>query len=168
MRAIADWLHRRAENVAAAMLAVMFGAFVVQIAFRYLLDWPLGWTSELTVVLWLWLVLWGSAFVVREREAIRFDLLVAAAGRRARVAMGVVAALALVVLYAASLPATWEYVSFMKVERTSYLKIRFDWLYSIYLVFTIAVIVRYLRILARLLRGGDPEEADPSVSGSGL
>jgi len=168
MRAIAGWLHRRAENVAAAMLAAMFCAFVVQIVFRYLLDWPLGWTSELTVVLWLWLVLWGSAFVVKEREAIRFDLLVSAAGRRARVAMGVVAALALVVLYAASLPATWEYVSFMKVERTSYLKIRFDWLYSIYLVFAVAVVFRYLRILVRLLRGAEPEGPDPSASGSGL
>jgi C4-dicarboxylate transporter, DctQ subunit len=43
-------------------------------------------------------------------------------------------------LYAASLPATYDYVTFMKVERTSYLKIRFDWLYSIYLIFAVAVI----------------------------
>lgn len=168
MRVVAGWLHRRAENLAAAMLALMFGAFVVQIAFRYLLDWPLGWTSELTVVLWLWLVLWGSAFVVPEREAIRFDLLVAAVGRRTRIGMGIVAALALVLLYSAALPATWEYVTFMKVERTSYLKIRFDWLYSIYLVFAVAVIARYLRALYRLLRGAEPDEADPTTAGSGL
>jgi TRAP-type transport system periplasmic protein len=82
----ASWLRRRAENVAAAMLAVMFVAFVVQIVFRYFLNLPVGWTSELTLVMWLWLVLWGSAFVVREREAIRFDLLTAAVGKRARVA----------------------------------------------------------------------------------
>lgn len=168
MRVVAGWLHRRAENLAAAMLALMFGAFVVQIVFRYLLDWPLGWTSELTVVLWLWLVLWGSAFVVPEREAIRFDLLVAAVGRRTRIGMGIVAALALVLLYAASLPATWEYVTFMKVERTSYLKIRFDWLYSIYLVFAVAVIARYLAALYRLLRGAEPDPVDPTAAGSGL
>lgn len=168
MRVVAGWLQRRAENLAAAMLALMFGAFVVQIAFRYLLDWPLGWTSELTVVLWLWLVLWGSAFVVPEREAIRFDLLVAAVGRRTRIGMGIVAALALVLLYAASLPATWEYVTFMKVERTSYLKIRFDWLYSIYLVFAVAVIARYLGALYRLLRGAEPDAVDPTAAGSGL
>ena len=65
------WLHRRAENVAAGLLAVMFAAFIVQIAFRYLFNFPIGWTSELTVVCWLWLVLWGAAFVLKEREEIR-------------------------------------------------------------------------------------------------
>ena len=168
MRAIGGWLRRRAENVAAAMLAVMFAAFVVQIAFRYFLNFPVGWTSELTVVMWLWLVLWGAAFVVKEREEIRFDLLSGAVGRRARIAMGLVAALALVVLYAASLPATYEYVTFMKVEKSSYLKIRLDWLYSIYLTFVVAVLVRYLWILSHLLRGEEPEEADPTQASSGL
>ena len=153
MRAAGAWLRRRAENVAAAMLAVMFAAFVVQIVFRYFFNFPIGWTSELTVIMWLWLVLWGAAFVVKESEEIRFDLLSAAAGRRARIAMGIVAALALVVLYAASLPAAYDYVTFMKVEKSSYLKIRMDWLFSIYLVFLAAVLARYLWILSRLLRG---------------
>jgi TRAP-type C4-dicarboxylate transport system permease small subunit len=153
----AAWLRRRAENVAAAMLAVMFSAFLAQIVFRYFFGLPVGWASELTVVMWLWLVLWGAAFVVPEREAIRFDLVSAVAGRRARIAMGIVAALALLVLYGASLPATWKYVTFMKVESSSYLKIRMDWLYSIYIVFLVAVLLRYLRILARLLRAREPE-----------
>ena len=153
---IAAWLRRSAENVAAAMLAVMFAAFVIQILFRYLFNFPIGWTSELTVILWLWLVLWGAAFVVGESEEIRFDLLTAAAPPRARAAMALVVAAALVVLYAASLPATWQYVAFMKVEKTSYLKIRFDWLFSIYLVFVVAVLARYLRILWRLVRGREP------------
>jgi C4-dicarboxylate transporter DctQ subunit len=168
MREAGAWLRRRAENVAAAMLAVMFAAFVIQIVFRYFFNFPIGWTSELTVVMWLWLVLWGAAFVVKESEEIRFDLLSAAAGRRTRIAIGIVAALALVVLYAASLPATYQYVSFMKVEKSSYLKIRMDWLFSIYLVFLVAVLVRYLWILSRLLRGREPEESDPTKSSSAL
>jgi TRAP-type C4-dicarboxylate transport system permease small subunit len=157
MRGTGAWLRRRAEDVAAAMLAVMFAAFVVQIVFRYFFNFPIGWTSELTVILWLWLVLWGAAFVVGESEEIRFDLLSAAADRRTRIGMGIVAGAALVILYAASLPATYQYVAFMKVEKTSYLKIRFDWLFSIYLVFLIAVLARYLWRLSRLARGkGEP------------
>ena len=157
LRRAAGWLRRRAENLAAAMLGVMFVAFIIQIVFRYFFNFPIGWTSELTVILWLWLVLWGAAFVVKESEEIRFDLISGSAGRRARIAIGIVAALAVVILYAASLPATWSYVSFMKVEKTAYLKIRFDWLFSIYLAFALAIIVRYLWILSRLLRG---KEAD--------
>ena len=168
MRAVGAWLRRRAENVAAAMIGVMFVAFIIQIVFRYLFNFPIGWSSELTVIMWLWLVLWGAAFVVRESDEIRFDLLSGAMGKRARIAMGIIAAVALVVLYAASFPATWKYVTFMKVERTAYLGIRFDWLFSIYLAFAVAVIVRYLWILSHLLRGEEPEQVDLTKSSSGL
>ena len=167
MRALGAWLRRRAENVAAAMLAVMFAAFIVQIVFRYIFNFPIGWTSELTVIMWLWLVLWGAAFVVKESEEIRFDLLYVAVGRRTRIGMAIVAGAALVVLYAASLPATYKYVTFMKVENTSYLKIRFDWLFSIYLFFLVAILARYGWILYHLLRG-EVEEVDITKASSGL
>ena len=162
------WLRRRAENVAAGLLAVMFVAFILQIAFRYFLNFPIGWTSELSVITWLWLVLWGAAFVVKESEEIRFDLVHGAAGPRTRRVMGIITALSIVILYAASLPATLKYVGFMKVEKTSYLKIPFDWLYSIYVLFLVAVIVRYLWLLWHLLRGKDPEALDLTKVSSGL
>jgi len=168
MHSFAAWLRRRAENVAVAMLAVLFAAFIIQIVFRYFFNFPIGWTSELTVIMWLWLVLWGAAFVVKESEEIRFDLISGSVGRRMRIVLGVVAALAALILYGASLPATWSYVTFMKVESTAYLKIRFDWLFSIYLVFAVAVMVRYLWILWHLLRGRVVDEADPSKVSSGL
>ena len=162
------WLGRRAENVAAGLLAAMFVAFIVQIAFRYLFNFPIGWTSELSVITWLWLVLWGAAFVVKEREEIRFDLVYVAVGRRTRRVMGIITGLSIVILYGLSLPATVKYVGFMKVEKTSYLKIPFDWLFSIYVFFLVAVIVRYLWILSHLLRGKDPEDADSTTWSSGL
>jgi TRAP-type C4-dicarboxylate transport system permease small subunit len=148
----ARWLQRRAENVMAALLGLMFVAFLLQIVFRYFLNFPVGWTSELTVAAWLWLVLWGSAFVLKEEEEIRFDLLYSAVGRRARRVMGILAGIALLVLYGMSFPAAWSYVTFMKVERSSYLHVRLDWMYSIFLVFIAAVIARYLWLLWCLVR----------------
>lgn len=163
-----SWLYRRAENVLAALLGVMFFAFSVQIIFRYFFNLPIGWTIELTVVTWLWLVLWGAAFVVKESEEIRIDLLTSLVGRRGRLAMAIVVSIAIVALYAISLPASYSYVSFMKVEKSSYLKIPMNWLFSIYILFLIAVIARYLWILSRLLRGQGPEEADPTKTTSAL
>ena len=168
MRSAGGWLRRRAENVAAAMLAVMFAAFIIQIVFRYFFNLPTGWTSELTVVMWLWLVLWGAAFALREDEEIRFDLISGAVGPRARIAMGIVTALALVILYGLALKPSFDYVAFMKVEKSSYLKIRMDWLFSIYVFFLIAVIGRYLWLLTRLLRGKDPGAPDSTEASSGL
>jgi C4-dicarboxylate transporter, DctQ subunit len=165
---VTAWLRRRAENVAAAMLAVMFAAFLIQIVFRYVFNFPVGWTSELTVVMWLWLVLWGASFVVKEKEEVRFDLLYGAVGRRGRIAMGVVASLALLVLYGASVKAAWAYVTFMKVEKSSYLKIRMDWLFSIFLIFLLAILVRYVWLLWQLMRGRDPGAPDAEKVSSGL
>jgi len=162
------WLHRRAENIAAALLAVMFIAFIVQIVFRYLFNFPIGWSTELTIVTWLYLVLWGSAFVLTEKEEIRFDLIYGSVGRRGRSAMAIVFSVSVVVAYGAALPATYAYVSFMKVEKSSYLKIPLNWLYSIYVVFCVAMIVRYLWLLWQLVRGRDPEAADLTKVSSGL
>src|SRR5215211_6679400 len=124
LRAAGSWLARRAENVAAAMLALMFVAFLLQIAFRYLTDFPTGWTHELSVILWVWLVLWGAAFVISEREEIRFDILYGAVGPGGRRVLCIITALALITLYLVSLPAVVDYVAFMKVQSTAYLKVR--------------------------------------------
>ena len=147
------WLHRRAENILAGLLAILFGAFIVQIVFRYFFNFPVGWTAELSVIAWLWLVMWAAGFVTKESEEIRFDIVTGAVGPRANRVMGVVAAIAIVGLYAASLPATFKYIAFMKVEKSSYLHIRMDILFLAFGLYVVAVIARYLWILWRLVRG---------------
>lgn len=161
-------LKRWAEHAIAGLFAVMFVAFLVQIAFRYLFNFPIGWTSELTIVTWLWLVLWGAAFVVTEREEIRFDLIYAAVGDRTRRIMAIVTGLSLIGLYTISFPAVVDYVTFMKVEKTAYLKIRFDVLYSIYVVFVVAVLVRYVWLVVSAIRGKAPAAFDPTQASSGV
>jgi len=168
LQAIGSCLARRAENVAAAMLAAMFLAFLLQIAFRYVFNLPIGWTHEVSVILWIWLVLWGAAFVIREREEIRFDIVYGAVGPGPRRVMMLITAAVLISLYAISFPAVLDYVTFMKVEKTGYLKIRFDWLFSIYIVFAAATIIRYIWLAWRALRGTAPEDFDPTKASSGV
>jgi TRAP-type C4-dicarboxylate transport system permease small subunit len=165
---VAEASRRGAEHVLAGLLGVMFLAFMVQIVFRYFFNLPTGWTTELTVVTWLWMVLWGAAFVLKESEEIRIDLLTSLVGRRGRIAMAACAAVAIIVLYAISLPASWNFVSFMKVEKSSYLKIRMDWLFSIYILFLVAVIARYLWLLWDMFRGRAPDTPDPAKTVSAL
>ncbi len=69
-----------------------------------------------------------------------------------------ISSLALVVLFIVSLPASWNYVLFMKREKSAYLGMRFDYLYSIYLIFSVACIVKHVRIAWSAFRGrGSPE-----------
>ncbi|HQZ12291.1 MAG TPA: TRAP transporter small permease subunit [Devosia sp.] len=166
--AVGHWLYRRAENVIALMLAVMFIAFMVQIVFRYALGLPSGWAFELSLMMWVWLVPWGAAFVVTEREMIRFDLLYDKLGRRLRLVTSIITGLFIIVVYLYSLPAVLDYVLFMKVQKTAYLDVRFDILYAIYPIFAVAVVFRYIWIVANALRGKAPERFDPTQASSGI
>jgi TRAP-type C4-dicarboxylate transport system permease small subunit len=153
-------LHRFAEAVAAALLAIIFLAFLAQIAFRYFFNWPVGWTSEVSLIAWLWLVLWGAALVLKDQEEIRLDILTEHAGPRIGRVATALGSLAVIVLFVISLPATWSYVSFMKVEKSSYLNLRMDHVYGIYMLFVVAVIVRSGAALVRAVRGRQPESAE--------
>jgi len=165
---IGVFLHACAENLLAAMLGIMFAVFILQIFFRYVLNLPIGWTHEVSVIMWLWLVLFGSAFVVRDSEEIRFDILYGAVSPHRRRVLVVITAVALIVLFGISLPAVIDYVLFMKVEKTAYLKIRFDWLYSIYAIFAVATIVRQFWLGCQAIWGKDPDEFDPTKASSGV
>jgi TRAP-type C4-dicarboxylate transport system permease small subunit len=158
-------LHRFAEAVAAGLLAIIFVAFLVQIVMRYVFNAPVGWTTELSLAAWLWLVLWGAAFVLKDDEEIRIDLLTARASYGTRRVIGGIVALAIIVLFGLSLPGAWSYVTFMKVEKSSYLGVRMDITYSIYIVFVVAVILRALR---QLVRGPDKVTSDMPSSASAL
>ncbi|MFG6080168.1 TRAP transporter small permease [Paracoccus litorisediminis] len=162
------WLSRRAENVLVAMLAAMFLVFLLQIVSRYLLNWPIGWTHEVSVMLWIWLVLFGAAFVISDDEEMRFDLFYRGVSERTRRGMVVASSIATVIAFAVALPATWDYVTFMKVEKSAYLRIRFDWLYSIYVIFAVAMILRHIWIGFRAIYGPGPETPDPLKPSSGL
>jgi TRAP-type C4-dicarboxylate transport system permease small subunit len=163
-----DWMRHRAENIIAGMLGIMFVAFLVQIVFRYFFNFPIGWTSELSVIAWLYMTLLGSAFWLKESDEIRFDLISGRLGPRGRRVVTIVVAIATVILFGMALPATIKYVAFMKVESTSYLKIRLDLLYSVYVVFAVAVIVRYVWAIGSALRGEAMEEVDITKTSSGL
>ena len=165
---IGAWLHARAENLLAAMLGIMFTVFILQIVFRYILNLPIGWTHEISVIMWLWLVLFGTAFVVRDNEEIRFDILYSAVNQRWRRVLVVASAVILIVLFGISLPAVIDYVMFMKVEKTAYLKIRFDWLYSIYAIFAVATIVRQFWLGYQAIWGKGTEALDPTKVSSGV
>src|SRR4051812_13709270 len=95
---ISRWLLRRADDVAVLLMGLMFVSFLLQIAFRYLLNQPLGWTEEVTVLCWVWVVLWCAALVLADRDEIRFDIIYTLMPPGVRRAFTVVSSVAFVVL----------------------------------------------------------------------
>jgi TRAP-type C4-dicarboxylate transport system permease small subunit len=105
-------------------------------------------------------VLWGAAFVISEAEEIRFDIVYSTLSESARRVLTVITGIVLVALYGISLPASYAYVSFMKVERSAYLHVPINWLYSVYVIFLVACIARYCWLIVDAIRGGTPPETD--------
>lgn len=167
MTVLLRWLQARAQDIASALLGLMFLSFVVQIVFRYVLQLPLGWTLEACLTFWLWAVFWGGAFVVRDSDHVKFDVLYWTFGRPVRRVLAFVSAAAIVTAFATSLPATIDYITFYKIKSSATLGIRLDFVFSVYLVFAISIIAQYTMICWRILTGRPFETRDASRSDAG-
>jgi len=151
------WLRRRADDVCGFLLVAMFMCFMIQIVARYVFNYPLGWTDEVSVIFWTWGTLFGAAFCLREREEVRFDIFYSSMSEKTRARFAVVTGIVFIVLLVIAMPAVYKYVTFLKVEKTAYLGIRLDYVYSIYVVFSIAAIVRYSVLVYDGLKGRAPD-----------
>ncbi len=152
-------LQRGANAVGVALFAALFCVFMVQIVARFVFNRPLPWTDELAVMLYVWVILWATAFIVREREHVMFDLVWNAAGRRARLCMRVFGHAMIGGLAAWALPACWDYVHFMRREGTPVLGVPFMWVYLPFVLLLAALVVRSVAGIWRALHGHDLEDA---------
>ena len=167
-----------AQAIAAAMMATMFLTFMLQIIVRYSarLEWlpdvfPLldpsiyGWTLEFCLLLWIWLVFWGNAFVVRQQDHVTFDILFHAVRPSARRWFLIIGSIAICVALILSVEPTWSKFHILRLKKTATLSAVFgDWIrmrdiYSIYIFFLVAVSARYAWVAYRAIRFGveDPD-----------
>lgn len=153
MKQLLAGLRHITEGVAAVMLAALFTVFLVQIAARYVFNFPIGWTVEVSLTLWLWLVFWGGGFCLRASDHIRFDMLYLSVGRPTQRVFGAIAAVMIIAAFAVSFLPTVDYVWFYKIRRSNTLGVRLHYVFGIYLVFMVVIIARYGYILLNFLRG---------------
>lgn len=158
-------LRRLGRNVADAvptlLLAATFAAFIIQVFMRYVVDKPVGWTVEVCVIAWLWVILWGQSVSVSERDEIRFDIIYAGVNDRVRRVFRLLFSSFLVVIYVIALPASWDYVTFMKIEDTAYFDIPYSWVFFVFVIFLLASILRYGWIFVGALLGRQPPDDGP-------
>lgn len=164
MKNLLRLFDKAADAVAATMLAVIFATFLYQIAARYLFGWSVGWTIELNLTLWLWLVLFGAAFVLRENDHVRFDMFYQAASPGRRKAFIIISSAAIAAAFLIALPAVYDYVSFYKIKKSATLRWRLNNVYSIYLVFSVVIGLRYVWRIALALKGHDFAEDDVDLT----
>jgi C4-dicarboxylate transporter DctQ subunit len=169
-------LRRAAELFVGALMACMFLTFVLQITIRYTarLSWiaeavpfldptRYGWTLEFCLLLWVWIIFAGCAFVVRDEDHVTFDVLYNHVRPGIRRWFLIIGGLVIAVGLAASILPTWDKFYILRLKQTATLKqLVGDWVrmrdvYSVYMLFLIAVSVRYAWAVWGAIRHGAPE-----------
>jgi len=151
-------LQHFCEMVAAAVFALLFLTFVLQVGMRFLFDHPLPWSDELIVILYILIVFWSAATLLQEKDHVMLDLVYAALPPRGRRAFALVGAGLTATLLLILLPGAFDYVRFMGRERTPVLDVPFSLVFAPFLLFIALVALRYVVKFVRLLGSGWKEQ----------
>lgn len=146
-------LQTLANALGGGLFLILFIIFIVQITARFGFNRPLPWTDEAVVILYVWVILWAAAAIVPEREHVVFDLVWNSVGRNARRVMRIAGHLMVGSLAAWALPASWDYVHFMKREGTPVLGIPFMWVFLPFVLLLVALVLRAVWAIWQALRG---------------
>ena len=136
------WLKRFADAVGGLLFLALFVTFLIQITARFFFNKPLAWTDELAVILYIWVILWASAFIVSEREHVMFDLLWNWGSVGLRRVMRIAGNLLMGGLAVSAIPGSWDYVHFMAREGTPVLGMSFQWVFLPFVLLLLAITLR--------------------------
>ena len=144
---------RHAADIVGGFLYVaLFLTFIIQVTARFGFNQPLMWTDELAVILYIWVVLWGAAFMVPESEQVRFGLLYDLAPPKVQKLMHIAGHLMIGGLSAWGLPASWSYIYFMAREGTPVLDLPIRWVFLPFALLLVSLIVRAVWQIAVTVR----------------
>lgn len=148
-----SWPQKAANVIGGGLFLTLFIVFVIQVTARFAFNKPIAWTDEAAVILYVWVILWGAAVVVPEREHVVFDLLWNSVPQRARQIMAIAGNLLVGGLALCGIPDCWDYVHFMAREGTPVLGVPFMWVFMPFVLLLAALVVRSAWSIWNAVRG---------------
>ena len=148
-----SWPQKAANAIGGGLFLTLFVVFILQITARFGFNKPLPWTDEVSVILYVWVILWAAAFIVPEREHVVFDLVWNSVNRRARQGMQIVGNLLIGGLALCGIPGSWDYVHFMAREGTPVLGLSFMWVFLPFVFLLIALVLRSAWAIRNAIKG---------------
>ena len=134
---------RNAANlVSGLMFAAVFVIFNYKIITRYLEHDEAVWADEISVILFIWIIFWANAFLVRDKEQITFDLVYRPMPDGVKRWMALARLILMGGIFLWALPGSIDYILFLWRERTPVLDLRLDFIYSCFGIFLVAVVLR--------------------------
>lgn len=123
-----------------AAFVMLFVLFIVNIFYRYALNDPLTWPFELIVSGFVWLAILSATYVRRVGGHVKFTITYDRMSPLMQTWSRIVVNTTIAILFAVTIPATWEWVEFMAFKGTTNLRIPFMWVYYPTLPFLVLII----------------------------
>lgn len=139
------------DHVGGLLFLALFVVFILQIGARFLWNQPLPWTDELAVVLYLWVIFWACAFMVPASSHVSVDILIQHLPAALRIWFQTAGQLMLGGLALWALPASWDYVWFMRREATAVMGLPLFWVFLPLLVALLMMVIKTLHSVWQLL-----------------
>jgi TRAP-type C4-dicarboxylate transport system permease small subunit len=153
VRRMPTWLRflkGGADLIGVLLFTTAFLGFIVQIFFRYVVNRPILWTEEVTMIAFIWTVFWAAAFMVNIREHVSFDVVYEVMKPQTKRIMSIFSMVVLIVCFVLLIPATWDYLEFLLRKRSPVLRLSMTWIYGCYLLFVVNFTIQAAARLWRL------------------
>ncbi|WP_449528249.1 TRAP transporter small permease [Devosia sp.] len=151
VKQILQWIKWGADTVGVLLFVTAFAGFIVQIFFRYVLNQPLAWTEEATMIAFMWTVFWAAAFLVPISDHVTFDVVYDISTPQTRRIFALISMAMLIVAFCWLLPHTVDYLQFLVRKKSPVLRIQMHWIYGCYLLFIIAFTIQAIWRVVGLL-----------------
>ena len=125
-----------------AALLIMFCTFVFQIFSRYVLNSPVPWAYEVTVMCYLWMVVLGACYAYRDRSHVQFTLFYDKMGVKAKAVTAFLGNLLMLIAFGYMfLPSCDMILNQMSKQVTSVFKIGLNIVYFPFIPFMIIIML---------------------------
>lgn len=158
---VAKVIHLIEDSLARTFFLLMFITLIVGVFWRFVLDQPLTWTVNVSVLAFLWMVLIGAGLPNWADDHIQFDLLYERFGRRTQLVLQVIGNLAIVAPCAMILPSSIEYIGSLSEQSVTGTPFTFATGFAVVVAFFAATAlhrgrIAVLAVLELLGRGSAP------------
>jgi TRAP-type C4-dicarboxylate transport system permease small subunit len=114
---------------------VMFLAFNLQIFYRYVLNNPLQWTWEGTIIAYIWTILFATGLATRNHVHVKFTLVYDRVSDRTRAWFRITGDLIIVSAFVLIAYPSYDFIAFMSIKKSAVFGIPFSIIYFPFMIF---------------------------------
>nr|WP_319472818.1 TRAP transporter small permease subunit [uncultured Sphaerochaeta sp.] len=134
------------KHVSSLLFTALFIVFIINVVFRYFFK-AILWGHELSLLLFLWITIFGCCYANRTDENVKFDSVYLGGSEKRKCVFDIIGSVLVVSTFSISFFPSLDYIIFMNYEISDSLPLRKGMIFSVYLYFLISMIYQYSRKL---------------------